>query len=73
VAVLAADHPLAGRPELTVEDLLDEPFGWIDDLDPVARDFWTLGDRREGRPPHIGAHISPASTTCSPRCARDGS
>jgi LysR substrate binding domain len=32
--------------------------GWIDDLDPVARDFWTLGDRREGRPPRIGAHIT---------------
>jgi DNA-binding transcriptional LysR family regulator len=58
VAVLAADHPLAERPELTVEDLLDEPFGWIDDLDPVARDFWTLGDRRGGEPPRIGAHIT---------------
>jgi DNA-binding transcriptional LysR family regulator len=58
VAVLAADHPLAERHELTVEDLLDEPFGWIDDLDPVARDFWTLGDLREGRPPRIGARIT---------------
>ena len=58
VAVLAADHPLAERTELMVEDLLDEPFGWIDDLDPVARDFWTLGDRREGRAPRIGAHIT---------------
>lgn len=58
VAVLAADHPLAGRDELTVEELLDEPFGWIDDLDPVARDFWTLGDYRDGRPPRIGARIT---------------
>jgi DNA-binding transcriptional LysR family regulator len=58
VAVLAADHPLAARPELTVEALLDEPFGWIDELDPVARDFWTLADHREGRPPRIGARIT---------------
>ena len=58
VAVLAADHPLAERDELTVEELLEEPFGWIDDLDPVARDFWTLADHRDGRPPRIGAHIT---------------
>jgi DNA-binding transcriptional LysR family regulator len=57
-AVLAADHPLAGKPELTVEELLDEPVGWIDDMDPVARDFWALGDQRQGRPPNIGARIT---------------
>jgi DNA-binding transcriptional LysR family regulator len=58
MAVLSADHPLAGRDELTAAELVEEPVVWVEDMDPVARDFWTLADHRGGRPPRIGAHIS---------------
>jgi DNA-binding transcriptional LysR family regulator len=58
VAVLAADHPLAAHDTVAASDLAGEPFGWIDDLDPVARDFWTLAAHRGGRPPRIGARIT---------------
>jgi DNA-binding transcriptional LysR family regulator len=58
MAVLAAEHPLAERDELEAHDLIDEPIVWVDDMDPVARDFWTLADHRAGRPPHIGARVT---------------
>lgn len=58
MAVLAADHPLAGRDELETADLVDEPIVWVDDMDPVARDFWTLADQRGGAPPRIGARVT---------------
>ena len=58
MAVLAADHPLAARAELEASDLVDEPIVWVDDMDPVARDFWTLADYRRGRPPRIGARVT---------------
>jgi DNA-binding transcriptional LysR family regulator len=52
LAVLASDHPLANRAELRAADLTEYPMGWIEELDPVARDFWTLADFRAGdRPP----------------------
>jgi DNA-binding transcriptional LysR family regulator len=57
-AVLPADHPLAAHTEVRAADLAAEPFGWIDDLDPVARDFWTLAEHRDGRPARIGARIT---------------
>lgn len=58
MALLPADHPLAARAELEARDLVDEPIVWIDDMDPVARDFWTLADHRPGRPPRIGARVT---------------
>lgn len=58
MAVLAADHPLAACSELEARDLVDEPIVWVDDMDPVARDFWTLADHRPGRPPRIGARVT---------------
>lgn len=58
VAVLAADHPLARLERVPAGVLAQEPFVWVDDMDPVARDFWTLADQRGGRPPKIGARIS---------------
>jgi DNA-binding transcriptional LysR family regulator len=57
-AVLPADHPLAAQTEVRAADLAAEPFGWIDDLDPVARDFWTLAAHRDGHPARIGARIT---------------
>jgi DNA-binding transcriptional LysR family regulator len=44
---LAQTHPLAGRGELTVRDVLDETFcGHDPSLEPVGAGFWTLDDHR---------------------------
>jgi DNA-binding transcriptional LysR family regulator len=52
---LPAGHPLAGRDDLSLRDLRDEPFvaapaetGWW-------RDWWLAADEREGHPIRIGA------------------
>lgn len=58
VAVLAADHPLAALQRIPAGELALEPFVWVDDMDPVARDFWTLAEQRGGKPAKIGARIS---------------
>lgn len=57
-AVLAADHPLARMDRIPATVLAQEPFVWVDDMDPVARDFWTLAAQRGGKPPRIGARIT---------------
>ena len=45
--MLAQTHPLAGRSELTVEDVVDETFCGNDaSLEPVRAGFWTLDDHR---------------------------
>ena len=51
VAVLAADHPLAARERLTVDDLLDQPWPGSHSADPIAEAFWTLAAERGGPPP----------------------
>jgi DNA-binding transcriptional LysR family regulator len=58
VALLAADHPLAARDELRAEELAREPTGWIEEMDPVARDFWTLAEHRNGEPRPPGPAIT---------------
>lgn len=58
VAVLAADHHLAGQDEINAADLADEPFVWIDEMDARVRDFWTLAEYRVGRPIRVGARIT---------------
>lgn len=58
VAVLAVDHPLARLERVPAAALAQEPFVWVDDMDPVARDFWTLAEQRGGKPPRIGARIT---------------
>lgn len=62
VAVLPAGHRLAGREEVSVDDLLDEPWIWFEgaEQDRLAADFWTLADHRGGRPLTIGATASNA-------------
>jgi DNA-binding transcriptional LysR family regulator len=37
---------------------VDEPIVWVDDMDPVARDFWTLRDHRAEEPARIGARVT---------------
>jgi hypothetical protein len=51
VAILAADHPLAARERLTVDDLVDQPWPGSQSADPIAEAFWTLADERGGPPP----------------------
>ncbi len=47
-------HPLAQRPELAVEELLDETFiGFHRSIDPAWAGFWSLDDHRGGPAPHI--------------------
>ena len=48
VGLLADDHPLAAKPELRAADLAGEPMGWVEGLDTIALDFWTLAEHRRG-------------------------
>ena len=58
MAVLAADHPLAAKEEISAAELAEQPFVWIEGMDPVALDYWTLAEHRGGRPARVGATIS---------------
>lgn len=58
VAVLPVDHPLAAREVVDARQLADQPFVWVEDMDPVARDFWTLAEARGGLPARVGARIT---------------
>lgn len=58
VAVLPADHHLARLDRVPAAELAQEAFVWVDNMDPVARDFWTLADLRGGKPPRVGARIT---------------
>ena len=57
VAVMAADHPLAERTEITIEELVAEPTFLFPTPDARNRDFWMLTDYRGGRPPKIAAEF----------------
>jgi DNA-binding transcriptional LysR family regulator len=51
VALIPAEHPLAGREQLQVADVLDETFiGFADTVDPTWAGFWCLNDHRGGAP-----------------------
>lgn len=52
VVAVAVGHPLAQRPELSVADILDEPFPGGSRHHPEWRAFWTLDEYR-GRPPRF--------------------
>lgn len=51
VVALPVGHPLAGRTELAAADVIDEPLAVGRTADAVWRRYWTLDDRRGGRPP----------------------
>jgi DNA-binding transcriptional LysR family regulator len=53
VACLPIGHRLAGRPDVTVADLLDEPIIAAPSTDRVWRDYWILTDARDGEPPNV--------------------
>jgi DNA-binding transcriptional LysR family regulator len=55
---LAADHPLATRSEITIEDLVAEPLVEVPVRDRIWSDFWTAAPYRNGVPPRIGASVT---------------
>ena len=57
VALLPPDHSLAAESIVRAVDLAREPFVWVEGVDPVAGDFWTLAAHRSG-PLRIGARIT---------------
>jgi len=57
-AVLRADHPLATRESVRPEDIVGEPWIWVDDADPEARAFWSLADFRGEEPLRTGTRIN---------------
>jgi DNA-binding transcriptional LysR family regulator len=56
VAALEAAHPLAAERELRMEQLVDEPWPWVD-TDPLAVAFWTGADHRGGAEARRGPTI----------------
>lgn len=56
---LPAAHPLAAKPEISLGDLLDEPFVALPATAGPMRDFWLAADERD-RPPVIGAEAETA-------------
>jgi DNA-binding transcriptional LysR family regulator len=69
---LWADHPLAGRETLHIEDLLDEPFVALPRSAGVARDYWLAADERGGRPVRVGAHAQTPDAAFEAVAARQG-
>jgi DNA-binding transcriptional LysR family regulator len=57
-AVLPKDHPLAARDHVRPEDVVDEPWIWVEDADPLARAFWSLEEHRGGRPLRTGTRVN---------------
>ena len=57
VAALEATHPLAAESVLRMEQLVDEPWPWVD-TDRRALDFWTCVDYRGGAAARRGPTIS---------------
>jgi DNA-binding transcriptional LysR family regulator len=54
---IAADHPLATRPTVSIEDFLREPLVDVPTRDRRWHDFWT-GARHRGRDaPRVGATV----------------
>jgi DNA-binding transcriptional LysR family regulator len=54
VAIVAKQHPLARRRELSADEMLDETFcGTHPALEPVRVGFWRLDDRRGGAAPNV--------------------
>ena len=57
-AVLPSDHPLAAREYVRPEDVVGEPWIWVEGADPLARAFWSLEEHRGGRPLRTGTRVN---------------
>ena len=55
VACLPRDHRLAGRSELSIAELLEEPIVVAPSTAGCWRDYWMAMDARDGKPPTIAA------------------
>ncbi len=55
---LAADHPLAARTEISIEDFVAEPLVEVPVRDRIWSDFWMGTSHRNGVPPRIGATVT---------------
>jgi len=60
---LPAAHPLAGRDDLDITDVLDEPFLALPASSGCLRDYWLATEERRGAPVRIGAEITGAEET----------
>jgi DNA-binding transcriptional LysR family regulator len=54
---LAAEHPLAAQPEVSLPEFLAEPLVEVMVRDPVWCDFWNAVRHRDGKPPRIAATV----------------
>jgi DNA-binding transcriptional LysR family regulator len=52
------DHPLASRDHVRPEDVVNEPWIWVEGADPRARAFWSLEEFRGGKPLRAGTRIT---------------
>jgi DNA-binding transcriptional LysR family regulator len=57
-AVLPNGHPLSSRESVRPEDLVNEPWIWVEGADPTARAFWSLADFRGEEPLRTGTRIN---------------
>ena len=58
IAVLPKDHPLAARDSVRPEDVVGEPWIWVEGSDPLARAFWSLEEFRKGKPLQTGTRVN---------------
>jgi len=65
-------HPLASRRELSIEDLLDQPFVALPPSAGALRDYWLAVGDRGGHPIRIGAHVESPDATFEAIAAKQG-
>jgi DNA-binding transcriptional LysR family regulator len=57
-AVVREDHPLATRDFVRPEDIVGEPWIWVEGADPKTRAFWSLEEFRGDTPLQRGTRIN---------------
>lgn len=57
-AVLPSGHPLAARDHVRPQDVVGEPWIWVEGGDPKARAWWSLQEFRAGEPLRGGTPIN---------------